>query len=232
MDDFRNRNVLILGGTGSIGSAIASAFESCGANVYRHGRSGEYSADLSDSKQTYMLIERVLSKSGGIDVLVNSVSSPAVVQGFEKKNWDDFLKHINVQLRSCVETTRLVLPYMKQKRRGRMINILSTYVVGEPPASLSDYVTAKYALLGLTKALARELGKYNITVNAVSPSFVKNDFTNFIPEKLTEIIISQTPLNRLVIPEDIASAVLFLASDSSNYITGENLIVSGGSIMD
>ena len=232
MDNFKNKNILILGGTGSIGSAIASAFENSGANVYRHGRSGEYSADLSDSRQTHALMEKVFSRSGGIDVLVNSVSSPAVVQGFEKKNWDDFLKHINVQLKACVETARLVLPYMKQKRRGRIINILSTYVVGKPPASLSDYVVAKYALFGLTKALACELGKYNITVNAVSPSFVKNDFTSSIPDKLTEIIIGQTPLNRLVIPEDIASAVLFLASDSSGYITGENLVVSGGNVMD
>lgn len=232
MFNFKNKNILVLGGTGSIGSVISDAFEKNGAKVYRHGLNGEYAADLSDSRQSNSLIEKVFSKGGGIDVLVNSVSSPAIVQGFEKKNWDDFLKHFNVQLKSCVETVRLVFPYMKQKRCGRIINILSTSTIGEPPASLSDYVTAKYAMLGLTKSLAREFGKYNITVNAISPSFIKNEFTNSIPDKLTEIMISQTPLNRLAVPEDIANAALFLASDSSNYITGENLIVSGGSIMD
>lgn len=228
----KNKNVLILGGTGSIGSTIATLLEESGATVFRHGRSGEYSADLSDVKQIHGLINKILAKGVGIDILINSISSPAVIKSFEKKDWNDFLNHINVQLKSCIETTKLVLPHMKENKYGRIINILSTSTIGEPPASLSDYVTAKYAMLGLTKALAREFGKYNITVNAVSPSFIKNSFTNSIPDKLTEIMISQTPLNRLAVPQDVANVVLFLASELSGYMTGENLIVSGGSIMD
>ena len=229
---FKDKIVLILGGTGSVGSAISRAFTREGAVSCCHGRGGEYAAELSKSAATKDLIDRVFNKYGGIDIIVNSVSHPALVGMFGKKTWRDFSDHLNVQLKSCIETTQLVLPYMKQKRWGRIINILSSTTIGQPPASLSDYVTAKYALLGLTKCLARELGKFGINVNAVSPSFIKNSFIRNVPEKLTEIMISQTPRGRLATPEDVAGAVLFLASDAADFITGENLIVSGGSIMD
>jgi NAD(P)-dependent dehydrogenase (short-subunit alcohol dehydrogenase family) len=121
---------------------------------------------------------------------------------------------------------------MKQQKKGRIINILTSYTIGSPPSSLSDYVTSKYAVLGLTKSLARELGKYNITVNAVSPGFIKNKFTKNIPEKFSEILISQTPLGRLTTTADIAKIVLFLCSDEADFITGENINLSGGQVME
>jgi len=101
-------------------------------------------------------------------------------------------------------------------------------VDGKIPGGLSDYVTAKYAMLGLTKSLAKELGKYNITVNAVSPGFIENNFTKMVPEKAKEIIIRETPVGRLAKEQDVVEAVLFLASEKSPFISGVNIQVAGG----
>ena len=152
--------------------------------------------------------------------------------GIEKKNWKDFAGQLEVQLKSVVDTSVLVIPIMKSQGGGRIVNILTSYVVSHVPAGLSDYVTAKYAVLGLTKSMAVELGKYNITVNAVSPSFLRGKFNKDIPEKLDEFIIANTPLKRLVEPKDIANVVAFLISDEAGYITGENISVSGGSAIN
>jgi len=191
--------------------------------VCRHGfNSGEYKADLSSSEDAKKLIEKILSEHKRIDIIVNSISAPVINQSFEKKTWGDFSKHLDLQLKSLVEITHHVLPKMKEQGGGKIINIGTVYVNGETPSGLSDYLTAKYALLGLTKSMAKEFGKYNITVNCVSPSFIKNNFTKQYPEKLSEIIIHQTPLGRLATEKDVAETVLFLASDVADFITGEN----------
>lgn len=229
----KNKIVLILGGSGHIGSAIAGAAEKEGAVVCGHSREkGEWQADLSDGKQTEKLVEKVIAKHGRIDVLVNAVSAPLKIESFEKKKWEDFLSQFNVQLKSILETSQMVAPYMKKQGKGKIINIVSAVVFGQPLFGLSDYNAAKHAVLGLTKSLAKELGRNNITVNAVSPGFLKNSFTREFPAKMAEIVVSQTPSGRLATEADVASAVLFLASDKADSITGENIIVSGGNFMD
>lgn len=227
--DFKDKVVLILGGTGGIGGAIADAFEKSNAIVCRHALSGgEYGADVGNEAEIVVLVKKVVDKFGKIDILINSVGHPAHISVFEKKKWEDFLSHLNVQLKSAVIAAQSVLPIMKEAKWGRIIHVLSSYTKGNIPSSLSDYVTAKYALLGFTKALAKEVGKDNITVNALSPSFIKNDFTKNIPDKFSEILISNTPIRRLCTHEDVANAVLFLASEKAGFITGENLSVTGG----
>ena len=224
--------ILVLGATGDIGSCIADLLEECGMVVCRHGRTGEYSADVKDENQTKKLVNQVINRFGKIDGVINVLSAPAKIGSFESKNWDDFLEQFNVQLKAAVAVTKLVVPYMKKQEKGRIINILTSYTIGLPPSGLSDYVTSKYAVLGLTKSLARELGKYNITVNAVSPGFIKNRFTKNVPEKLGELLISQTPLGRLTTADDVAKVVEFLCSDEADFITGENINLSGGQVMD
>ncbi len=228
---FKNKVILILGGTGHIGSAAAAAFEREGAKVCRHGRSGKYKADLRNEKDIDDLVSSVLADHGRVDVVVNSVSHPVKINSFDKKTWSDFKDQFLVQLGGGWEVIQRLLPGMKTNREGRIINILTSYAVGQPPSGLADYVTAKYALLGLTKALAKELGKYGITVNAVSPSLIKNAFSGGVPEKLLDLIVAQTPLGRLATAEDVAGSVLFLASDEAAYITGQNIVVAGGNAM-
>lgn len=229
---FKDKVVLVLGGTGSIGSAIAELFEREHAIVYKHSFSqGAFRADLSKNGEAEQLIGAVFKKSKRIDILVNSISAKTIPHNFEDIRWDDFLSHLNVQLRAAVDVEKLVVPYMKRQGGGRIISVLSSYTVGHIPARFSDYVTAKYALLGLTRALSKELAPFGITVNAVSPSFIRNRFTHDVPEKYDELLKTQTPRGRLAEPLDVAQCVLYLASDAADFITGANIEITGGSTL-
>jgi len=225
-----NKIVLILGGTGSIGGAVADILADNGFKVLRHGRKGKYKADVTKKAETRRLIKNVLAEYGRVDVLVNSLSAPVTIAGFEKKRWRDFEKHFRVQLKAAVDAASLVLPQMKKRGGGKIINILTSYVAQEPPASLSDYVVAKYALWGLTRAMAKDLARYNVQVNAVSPDLINNRFNRNLPAKLVEIIKARTPGGRLTTPQDVAKAVLFLVSKKADKITGKNFIISGGKV--
>lgn len=226
-----NKVVLILGATGGIGSAVADLLEASGATVCRHGRSGKYAADLKNDEDTNILVTKVLADYKRVDIMVNAVSHPVKINSFDKKTWSDFEDHFQVQLKGGFKVIQKLLPGMKVNKAGRIINILTSYTIGQPPSGLSDYITAKYALLGLTKSLAKELGRYNITVNAVSPSLIKSSFAGDVPEKLFDLVAAQTPLGRLATAEDVAGAVLFLASSEAAYITGQNIVVAGGNVM-
>jgi len=227
--DFNGKTVVILGGTGGIGGAIAVAFRECGARVCTHGLKGEYKADIRSSKGLVALFKKILAEQTRIDIVVNAVSAPVVIAPFERKTWKDFKGHLDVQLKAAVETATQVIPVMKKQGGGRIVHILTTYVNGIIPTSTADYITAKYALLGFTRALAKEVGRYNITVNAVSPSFIPTTFNAHIPEKIQDFIIRETPLGRLATLNDVVRAVLFLASEDASYITGEDIQISGGS---
>ena len=121
---------------------------------------------------------------------------------------------------------------MKSQKFGKIISILTSYVVGKPPNGIADYVVGKYSLLGLTKCMAGELGSFGIRANSVSPSMVNTPLTDPLPSKLKEITKSQIPLeNRLAEPTEVAGVVLFLCGDGANYITGENILVTGGHTM-
>ena len=119
---------------------------------------------------------------------------------------------------------------MKLKKFGRIVSVLTSYVIGKPPNLLSDYIVAKYSLLGMMKCMAVELGSFGININSVSPSMVNTPLTESLPNKLKEITKSQVPLEkRLAEPIDVAKVIEFLCSENANYITGENVLVSGGS---
>ena len=212
---FINKIVLVLGGTGHIGSVVASAFEKEGAKVCRHGRSGKYAADLKNDRDVDVLSAKVLGDYKRVDIIINAASHPVKINSFGKKTWSDFEAHFQVQLKGGLKVMQKLLPIMKANKTGRVVNILTSYVIGQPPSGLADYIAAKYALLGLTKSLAKELGRYGITVNAVSPSLIKSDFAGDVPEKLFDLTAAQTPLGRLATAADVAGAVLFLASDEA-----------------
>ena len=229
-NSIKNKTILVLGGTGSIGSAISELLEGAGAKVFRHGLTGECAADVRDEVQLKSLINGVIKKSGPIYGLVNSISAPVKIDGIEKKKWADFLEQLDVQLKAAVVAGEVLIPHMKENGGGAIVNILSSYVTNQSPASLSDYVTAKYAMLGFTKASAKDLEKYKITVNAVSPSLIKNEFSRGVPEKLLEILAAQSPTGRLTNSEDVARAVLELIADPG--ITGKNIQIIGGEVLE
>ena len=242
----KNKRILITGANGTIGNSICRTFLKNNANLvlFYHKNSTNieelkrenskskqeiesFQVDLSDINQIKKNMNEVL-KTKSIDIFVHSVSLPLKIKKTIDCNWKEFEEHINLQTRSLFEISKAIIPGMKIKKNGKIVNILTSSIIGSPPNMLSSYVTAKHSSLGLSKSLAVELGPFGINVNCVSPSLIDDSLTSFMPSKLKEIIVSQTPMKRLAEPIDVANAVLFLCSNLSDFITGENIIVTGG----
>lgn len=186
--------------------------------------------DLLNDQSIESAISSTLT-SGQIDTFIHSVSLPLEIKSISEMRWNNFQSHIEIQTRSFLKIIQLLLPSMKANRRGKIISIITSAVIGSPPSKMSNYIVGKYSLLGLSKALAVELGPYGITVNCISPSMVNTPLTEKMPLKLKEIVASQVPLGRLADPSDVASVALFLCSKYSDYLSGENIVVSGGQVM-
>jgi len=147
---------------------------------------------------------------------------------FKELAWSDFQTHLDIQLRAAVLVCNRFLPKMAAAKTGKLVFVLSSYTLNLPPAAMAHYVTAKYAMLGLMKALASEYAAKKICINAVSPSMVESGFLSNIPDKLVELTADQHPLKRNAVPKDVAPMIRFLLSDDANYITGVNVPITGG----
>lgn len=202
-ESLQNEIILILGGTGGIGSAIGDVLEKAGARVCRHGREGEFAADVREEKNTKALVEKVIGQFGRIDIIVNSLTSPIKFARLEEKVWSDFLDQFNIQLKTAADILKYAVPQMKKQGGGKFINIISSVVEGAPPKMYADYITSKYALLGFSKCMAEELKRYNIETRWSSPGFVKTGLTKAFPEKILEMVPVQTA-------EEVAEEVLNL----------------------
>jgi len=185
--------------------------------------------DVAVTADADRLVDAAVAAYGRLDILVNNagITRDGLLLRMKDEDWDAVL---NVNLKGAFLCTRAAAKVMSKQRYGRIINISS--VVGEMGnAGQANYCASKAGLLGLTKAVARELARRNVTVNAVTPGFIVTDMTEALPEKTREELASQIPLGRLGDAEDIAHAVLFLASDGAGYVTGQVLGVNGGMYM-
>ena len=191
-----------------------------------------YQADLTNDNDLDAMLNSVL-KDQPVDIFIHLPTHAYVHKDLMKTTWDDIQNHINLQAKSFFNISKHLVPDMKLKKHGVLVNILTSYVVGKPPSGVSDYVIGKYSLLGLTKSMAVELGKFGIRVNSISPSMVNSPLTDKLPSKLKEMTKSQIPLeSRLAEPTEVAGIALFLCSEHANYINGENILVTGGSSMN
>ena len=175
------------------------------------------------------LIDRAVEAYGRVDILVNNagITRDGLLLRMKDEDWDAVL---TVNLKGAFLCTRSVSKVMTKQRSGRIINIAS--VVGQMGnAGQANYCASKAGLMGLTRSNARELAKRNITVNAVAPGFIVSDMTEALPEKVKQEMAAQIPLERFGTADDIANAVVFLATDASGYITGQVLAVNGGMYM-
>ena len=183
--------------------------------------------DITKAAEVAHLVAETIAAFGGIHILVNNAGFPrdTVLTKMSEDDWD---KVIEVILKGSFLTSKAVMPYLIEQQWGRIVNISSRAYLGNP--GQANYSAAKAGILGMTRALALEEGRYNITVNAVAPGFIETDAVKSLGhfEKIRESAIKNTPLRRTGQPEDIADAVAFLASARAAFITGETLHVTGG----
>ena len=185
--------------------------------------------DVSKAEDSERMTKEIIEHFEQIDVLVNNagITKDKLIQRMKEEEFTDV---INVNLVGTFNITKNVIKYMTKKRYGKIINISS--VVGiSGNAGQSNYAASKAGIIGFTKSIAKELASRNITANAVAPGFIQTDMTNVLKDEIKEEIESTIPLKRLGTAEDVAKVVKFLASDDSNYITGQVINVDGGMLM-
>ena len=236
--------VLVTGASRGIGRAIAMTLGNAGATVIGTATSEEGAKNISkifsdnsilgkgmnlnvtDNDQITEILKAVSDEFGSVDILINNagITRDNILLRMKEDEWDDI---INTNLSSVYKMSKAVLRGMIKKRSGRIISITS--VVGAMGnAGQSNYAASKAGIIGFTKSLAREVGVRGITVNAIAPGFIETDMTNSLPEEQKEVLASQIPMGRLGTVDEIAKAVLFLASDNASYITAQTIHINGG----
>jgi 3-oxoacyl-[acyl-carrier protein] reductase len=244
MFSLKDKVAIITGASQGIGRDTALALAEAGAKVVVAARNEEKLAalaaaiaaaggeafalklDVADPEQVKAAFKQVLEKFGRVDILVNNaaVTRDGLAMRMKKDDWDAVLQTNLTGAHLCIQQ---VLPTMMKARTGRIINI-SSVVAQSGNAGQANYVAAKAGLIGLTKAIAIEIASRNITVNAVAPGFIETPMTEVLPDKVKEELKVRIPLGRMGSPRDVASAIVFLASDEAGYITGHVLNVNGG----
>ena len=242
--DLTGKVALVTGASRGIGRAVAETLVSAGAVVigtatsergaeaiqaYLGDKGHGLVLNVTDGDSVKALFATIKEKAGDVDILVNNagITRDNLLMRMKDDEWQDI---VDTNLTSLFRTSKAVMRPMMKKRHGRIINIGS--VVGTMGnAGQTNYAAAKAGLIGFTKSLAREVASRQITVNAIAPGFIQTDMTDELTEDQQKAIMSQVPMERLGQAQEIANAVLFLASDSAAYITGETLHVNGGMYM-
>ncbi len=244
----KNKIALVTGASRGIGQAIALKLGQSGAIVIGTATTDKgadtitqylkdagiqgtgIALDVNDAEQINQTLQTIREKFGEIEILINNagITRDNLLARMKDEEWDEILE---TNLKSVFRLSRAVLRAMMKARYGRIINISS--VVGSMGnAGQTNYAATKAGMYGFSKSLAREVGSRNITVNCVSPGFIDTDMTRALGDELQRDMIQHVPLGRLGQPEEVASAVAFLASAEAGYITGITLHVNGGMYMD
>ncbi len=243
MINFKNKKILITGATGGIGGSLVKTFISLQGNVLATGTKPEKleklkkenpnikikKFDISDHSKIEEFVENVSSDLGGIDILVNNAGINLDNLSLRMKD-DEWKRVIDINLTSTFLLSKYSIKKMLKNKFGRVINITS--IVGHSGnLGQANYSASKAGIVGMSKSLAIEYAKKNITVNCVSPGFIVSNMTTNISDKVKLFLTSRIPMGKLGSGEDVSNCVAFLASDGASYVTGETIHVNGGMYM-
>ena len=244
MSDLKNKNIIVTGASGGIGTSIVKKLHESGANILATGTRIEkleelkknynnikiLQFDISQSDKIEEFIENSTNELGGnLDCIINNAGITQDNLAI-RMSIDEWKKVIDINLTSTFLISKFAIKKMLKNKSGKIVNITS--VVGHTGnVGQANYTASKAGIVAMSKSLAIEYAKKNININCISPGFIKTAMTDKIDDKFKEVIISKIPSARLGEPDDIANAVLFLASNQSDYINGETLHVNGGMYM-
>tara|TARA_B110000438_G_scaffold121655_1_gene118779 strand:+ start:146 stop:880 length:735 start_codon:yes stop_codon:yes gene_type:complete len=243
MINFKNKNVLITGASGGIGGELVKKFISLEANVLGSGTKAEKldeikkkypnikvkRFDISEHSRIEEFIDNVFLELGGLDIIINNAGANADNLSLRMKV-EEWKKVIDVNLTSTFLLSKYAIKKMLKNKFGRVVNVTS--VVGHTGnLGQSNYAASKAGIIGMSKSLAIEYAKKNITVNCVSPGFIVSDMTMNIAEKVKLYLTSRIPMGKLGTGEDVSNCVAFLSSEQASYVTGETVHVNGGMYM-
>jgi len=244
MFDLSGKRALVTGASGGIGGAIAKALYAQGADVALSGtredalralatelgeRAHVTPARLGEDGAAEQLVADATQAMGGVDILVNNagLTRDTLAMRMKDEDWDQVL---NVNLKSAFQLSRACLKGMMKARFGRIVSITSIVGVTGNPGQC-NYAASKAGLIGMSKSLAQEVAPRGITVNCVAPGFIATPMTDALNEQQRDAILGKIPAGEMGVPEDIAGAVVYLASGAANYVTGQTLHVNGGMAM-
>jgi 3-oxoacyl-[acyl-carrier protein] reductase len=247
----KDKKAIITGGTRGIGKAIAKKFAESGCSIALFGTNATvgkeaveeiaascnhpnfkisfYQVNVGNTVEVEAAIKQVMEEFGSVDILVNNagITRDNLLMKMGEEDWDQV---IDTNLKSVYNTSKALIRTMMKARFGKIINITSVVgLIGNP--GQTNYAASKAGIIGFTKALAKEVASRNISVNCIAPGFIQTAMTDVLTDEQKKSLLGQIPMNRLGQPEEIANAALFLASDASNYITGQVITVDGGMVM-
>ncbi|ABN52168.1 MAG TPA: 3-oxoacyl-[acyl-carrier-protein] reductase [Hungateiclostridium thermocellum] len=244
----KGKTAIVTGSSRGLGKAIAWKLGNMGANIVLNGSPASTSldataeefkaaginvvvakGDVKNPEDVENMVKTAMDAFGRIDILVNNagITRDTLMLKMSEKDWDDVL---NTNLKSAYLCTKAVSKIMLKQKSGKIINITSIAgIIGN--AGQANYAASKAGLIGFTKSIAKEFAAKGIYCNAVAPGIIKTDMTDVLPDKVKEMYLNNIPLKRFGTPEEVANVVGFLASDDSNYITGQVINIDGGLVM-
>lgn len=244
----KRKTVLITGGARGIGKAMSEAFAKEGYNVLINFNKSEkeakelysklseknssvklFKADVSNREDVENMIDYCVREFGGLDILINNagISQDKLFTDITDKDWD---RMMNINLKGSFYCSQVALKYMISEKKGNIINISSIWGISGASCEV-HYSITKAGIIGMTKALAKEVGPSNIRVNSIAPGVINTDMLSGYGKEDINVLVEETPLMRLGTPEDIANCAIFLASDKSNFITGQVISLNGGFVI-